>query len=92
MTDRLEINIDLYREKSDEIIQVTVGHVPGTPQDWWNPGSPSETWVINAVDESGKEVKLSDHEKDIAVARAVFDDLRKSIVREADIWDDDKPF
>ena len=92
MTEHLQIDVELYREESDEIIQVTVGHLPGTPQDWWNPGTPSETWVISAVDEGGKEVKLSNHEEDIAVARAVFDDLRKSIVRESDILDNDKPF
>ena len=89
---RLEIRVNIHREEDDQNLTVRVGHIPGTPQDWWSPGSPSETWIIDAVDEAGNAVELTEYEQDLAVARAVFDDLSKPPVREADIWDDDKPF
>ena len=92
MTNRLEVDVDLYREEDDVLIAVTVGHIPEHPQDWWSPGSPSETWIIDAVDAAGNAVELTEYEQDLAVARAVFDDLRKSCVRLADIDDEDKPF
>ena len=92
MTDRLEIDVDLYREEDDVLITVTVGHVPEVPQDWWNPGEPSETWIIEARDECGNVVELDDSEEHYAIARAVFHDLRKCRVRQADIDDEDKPF
>ena len=88
----LELDVDIYRENDDQIITVRVAHLPAVAHDWWNPGSPSETWVVAAFDEQEKPVILTEHEADIAVARAVFKDLTSRSVREADMWDDYKPF
>ena len=71
---RIEIVFSRKHTDGDILIEadVVVGHSPGTPQTWNDPGDPDEWWIESCVDsETGEPVELTLYERETLICQAI---------------------